>query len=355
MRLQFCDSCGRPLSEGAIARGEAVERDGETICSHCIAREPMRAPAETGPLGEYQSAVWRCESCGIPVTALDLIEGRATRVGGGLSCSRCTAPAASRREPRSVPRAPALSSVRSRPGQPVRKAASEFVAGADSDRRRPVLPVVVFVIVLPMFAVSLWFAITSQHRLNQLNSERANVPAQAKAQQPERPAPQPVTNPPPNEPPVPEPEPPREAPPPTIPADVANELVEVERGLAAPVIDKLRSEDLADVWEGLIEAGSMRLIAARPTVRALLGDRDDETRLLACRVSAILDDKEALPILARMADVDPSADVKLEARKARDRLSGRSSREMRDMTDAEIETLIKELRAELDRRGPRDD
>lgn len=323
----------------------------------------MRAPAETGPLGEYQSAVWRCESCGIPVTALDLIEGRATRIGGVLTCSRCTARPAnsSRHASPSLPRSAPLPAARSHPGKPVRKAASEFVNGATEERRRPILPIVVFVIVLPMFAIALWFAITSQHRLNQFNAERNNGAAANPApREIERPRQNPPANPPANQvnnpPPADvKPDPKPEPPPPSLPADVTRELVALEQELAAPVIEKLRSEELGDVWEGLIEAGSMRLIAARPTVRALLGDRDDETRLLACRVAAILDDKEALPILARMADVDPSTDVKLEARKARDRLSGRSSREVRDMTEAEIEELIKELRAELDRRRPRND
>src|SRR5690606_3822415 len=99
MLLQFCDKCGRPLSEGCLARGEAVERNGETICSHCISSEQTKAAvrAETaranepeGPLGHYEKAVWSCESCGIPVTALDLIEGRASRVRGMLRCSRCS-------------------------------------------------------------------------------------------------------------------------------------------------------------------------------------------------------------------------------------------------------------------------
>src|SRR5690606_7283837 len=166
MLLQFCDQCGRHLSEGAIARGEAVERNGETVCAQCMARVPVRAPkaVEAGPLGDYTSAVWHCESCGIPVNALDLIEGRATRVGGALQCSRCGAPrattaAASPPAQRpSLPRAAPVAAARSQPARQPNVRADEFLAGARREQRRPVLPILLFVIVLPMFAVSLWFA-----------------------------------------------------------------------------------------------------------------------------------------------------------------------------------------------------
>ncbi|MCC7509119.1 MAG: hypothetical protein IT464_07065 [Planctomycetes bacterium] len=383
MLLQFCDKCGRPLSEGAIARGEAVERDGETICSNCVAKQPVRTPeaAEPGPLGEYHSAVWHCEGCGIPVTALDLIEGRASRLGGVLSCSRCTAarkdPTAEteRRvlpKPPAMPARPAESLPRVMPAatrpQPTR-AAEEFVAGARQDQRRPILPIVLIIIVLPMFAVSLWFAVTSQQRLNEMAAERGN-------QSPDRGQPTQRSNrvrdagppadtptgenpggekPPDNRPTGPTPAPAQPDAPIPLAADVADDLVAIENELAAPVIAKLQSTDLGQVWDGLIEAGSRRLIATRPYVRALLGVQDDETRVIACRVCAMLDDKLALPELTRLADSDPSEAVATEARKARDRLTGQSTREVRDMTDAELEKLVKELQEELKRRKGRSD
>lgn len=387
MLLQFCDKCGRPLSEGAIARGEAVERDGETICSNCVAKQPVRAPetAEPGPLGEYHSAVWHCEGCGIPVTALDLIEGRASRLGGVLSCSRCTAARkdstaeTERRvlpkppaEPRPVPIRPAASLPRVMPAatrpQPTR-AAEEFVAGARQDQRRPILPIVLIIIVLPMFAVSLWFAVTSQQRLNEMAAERGNQ-AQDRGQPPPRgnrprDAEPPIEDnsgdnpggekPPDNRPTDPPPAPARPDAPIPLAADVADDLVAIENELAAPVIAKLQSTDLGQVWDGLIEAGSRRLIATRPYVRALLGVQDDETRVIACRVCAMLDDKLALPELTRLADADPSEAVATEARKARDRLTGQSTREVRDMTDAELEKLVKDLQEELKRRKGRSD
>lgn len=384
MLLQFCDKCGRPLSEGAIARGEAVERDGETVCSNCVAKQPVRTPeaAEPGPLGEYHSAVWHCEGCGIPVTALDLIEGRASRLGGVLSCSRCTAARkdstaeTERRvlpkppaEPRPLPIRPAASLPRVMPAatrpQPTR-AAEEFVAGARQDQRRPILPIVLIIIVLPMFAVSLWFAVTSQQRLNEMAAERGNQaqdrgqPLPQRSNRP-RDAEPPIDDnpggeePPDNRPTDPTPTPAQPDAPIPLAADVADDLVAIENELAAPVIANLQSTDLGEVWDGLIEAGSRRLIATRPYVRALLGVQDDETRVIACRVCAMLDDKLALPELTRLADADPSEAVATEARKARDRLTGQSTREVRDMTDAELEKLVKELQEELKRRKGRSD
>jgi hypothetical protein len=367
MLLQFCDQCGRPLSEGAIARGDAVERDGETICAQCLSRQPIkpREPAQ-GPLGDYKNAVWHCEGCGIPVNALDLIEGRATRVGGVLRCSRCTAPKAA--APAQAPAQPARVSLprvapvsaRSHPPRQTSPRAEEFLAGAAKEQRRPVLPIVLFVIVLPMFAVSLWFAVTSQQRLNEVMASQGN--SQGNAEPRRRPPPEdsaPTRNAPPaNKTDDTGGEPIKPAPPPKdrtavqpIPEDVAKDLVGIEQDLAAPVIVKLQSATLGEVWDGLIEAGARRLIATRPHVRALLDDQHDTTRMLACRVCGMLDDKEALVRLSRMADLDPSEQVATEAGKARDRLTGQSTREIRDMTPDEIRNLMQELQDELKRRG----
>lgn len=357
MRLQFCDQCGRPLSEGAIARGEAVEHEGETICAQCMARRPASA-------AEYQQAVWHCEGCGIPVTALDLIEGRASPTGGTLRCSRCvsagaTAAKAVTKAP-SLPRAAPIPVVRTQPARQPSAAAEHFVHAASREQRRPVLPLVLIAIVLPMFAVSLWFAVTSQQRLNEVMAAQGNEarhrppPEQANAARDSAPGrafdgdhapPTKVEAPDPTQ-----PLPPRNEVPVPLPEDVANDLVAIEKELAEPVIHMLQSDKLGEVREGLIESGARRLIATRPYVRRLLGDPDDGTRVLACRVAAMLDDKEALPQLSRMAEQDPDDAVQTEARKARDRLTGQGTREVRDMTPQEIEKLIKDLQDELERR-----
>lgn len=243
--------------------------------------------------------------------------------------------------------------------QPTR-AVTDFVAEAKTEQRRPVLPILLFVIVLPMFAVSLWFAISAQNRLSEMAAQRGNEPERSRPA-PEEPAPR--REPPPRidntsvekpenpQPEQPKPTPPETAPAPVpLPADVQADLLGIERDLAAPVLAKLRSSDPGEVWQGLIEAGSKRLIAARSQVRALLASRDDDIRAAACRVCAMLDDREALVELGRMAEHDPNEAVKIEARKARDRMAGISTRETRDMTDAEIEELIRELQDELKRR-----
>lgn len=383
MLLQFCDKCGKPLSEGAIARGEAIERDGETICAHCQSKETVRKPdaVETGPLGEYHAAVWHCEGCGIPVTALDLIEGRASRVGGVLSCSRCASVRAqkgsdpvfvsqdSRQSAAALRKQGLTPSARpSLPRAPIAKptparAATEFVAEASKDQRKPVLPVVLFVIVLPMFAVSLWFAISAQSKLSEMAAQR-NTEPERRRPLPDEPEPRRDPTPridntsveKPDKPQPEQPTPPDAGPSPVpLPPDVQADLLGIERDLAAPVLAKLRSSDPGEVWQGLIEAGSKRLIAARSQVRALLASRDDDIRAVACRVCAVLDDREALVELARIAEQDPNEAVKIEARKARDRMAGISTRETKDMTDAELEELIRELQEELKRRRGRND
>lgn len=396
MLLQFCDKCGRPLSEGCIARGEAIERKGELVCSACVAREQSSAAVQaaaqqdTGPLGHYQQAVWSCESCGIPVTALDLIEGRASRVGGQLKCSRCaplaqaapTAQTALPAAPRPAPARPIPP--RQAPGQPRRApavpkhshtAAESYVAAASTEQKRPVLPIVVFAIILPMFAVSLYFAVSSQVKLNEVMSgkveenapDRRNrrpqetlrpepdsvsprpLPGGKPTQQPQNPEPGPLPLPEPTSVPGAGPEPL------PLPPEVVNDLVAIEQQLAAPVINQLQSGDLGEVWEGLIAAGSRRLIACRPHVRALLRDQDDQTRAMACRVAAMLEDREALPRLKSMQEQDPSEDVRTEARKATDRLVGQATREIGDLTDAELEKMLRDLQRELERRKGRSD
>lgn len=395
MLLQFCDKCGRPLSEGCIARGEAIDRKGELICSACVAKEQTAAAMQsasevgqetTGPLGHYEQAVWSCDNCGIPVTALDLIEGRAARIGEMLKCSRCApvdSPVAKPAEkpkaathappkparPAPVPRKPAFTPPKAATSAPRQSqaAAVSYVEEAKSEQKRPILPIVMFAIVLPMFAVSLYFAVTSQQKLNEVMTAQGNEEPDRRDRRPrERLEPEDNTpetgntsyTPPDDggEPPTKEP-----APPPTmpekkpLPREVVDDLIAVEKSLAEPVIKQLQSADHAEVWEGLIAAGSKRLIATRPYVRALLEDQDDQLRAIACRVSGLLDDKEALPRLSRMAENDPVEAVRIEARKARDRMTGEATRELRDLTDKELEEMLRDIQRELDRRKGRND
>ena len=387
MLLQFCDKCGRPLSEGCIARGEAIDRKGELICSSCVAKEQTAAAVKsassevgqetTGPLGHYEQAVWSCDNCGIPVTALDLIEGRAARSGDQLKCSRCAPvekqqaqpearPAPPKVAPRPAPvsRKPAFAPPR--PAVPAPRhsqaAASSYVQEAQADRKRPILPLVMFAIVLPMFAVSLYFAVTSQQKLNEVMTAQGNEEPDRRDRRPRENL-QPEDNAPltgntsytppadGGEPPAEIPTPPPEKPAPVpLPREIVDDLIAVEKQLAAPVIAQLQSTDHAEVWEGLIAAGSKRLIATRPYVRALLEDQDDQLRAIACRVAGLLDDKEALPRLSRMASQDPVEPVRIEARKARDRMTGEATREMRDLTDEELEEMLRDIQRELDRR-----
>lgn len=355
MQLLVCDSCGRPLSEGALARGEAVERGAETICRACDLKAKAAKPAPaaaSGPLAHYAETVWKCKSCGIPITALDLIEGRAARTGEEVECVRCraSAPAAAAPLPVSA-RLPKRSAAMPAAPRPASRSAA-FVAEAHKEERRPILPIVLIVIVLPMFALSLWYAISAQAKLNETTAQAKNAPPEGERKQrpkeilePERDTPSnaPPTN---AEQPKPTPEQPK---PEGIPASAIKDLAAIEDNLARDTIVKLESRDLAVVWEGLIEAGSRRLIATRPWVRALLGDSDARTRAFACTVSAMLSDTAALPAIEDLAESDKSQDVRDAAHRARARLVGKATRDLSDMKPDELEALRKQIEEEIKR------
>ncbi len=356
MQLHFCDSCGRPLSEGALARGEAIERDGETICRACELKAKAAKPApaaKSGPLAEYAEKVWKCKSCGIPITALDLIEGRAARLGDDVECVRCkgaapvvthaaAAPAPSVRAPRKSVALPAA------PKAALHSAA--YMAQAQKEERRPILPIILIAIVLPMFALSLWYAISAQAKLNETTARTQNAPEpQPRKQQPrEKLEPEvedsgkAVNKPQPAKP----DDPPKED---LLPEAAIKDLAAVEEQIARETINKLESRDLAVVWEGLIEAGSRRLIATRPWVRALLKDSDARTRAFACTVCAMLSDTAVLSYIEDMAQNDKSQEVRDSAHRARARLVGKATRDLSDMRPEELESLRKQIEEEITR------
>ncbi len=360
MQLLFCDSCGRPLSEGALARGEAVERNGDTFCSACEAKTKsakVASAAASGPLAHYAETVWKCRSCGIPITALDLIEGRASRSGDEVECTRCRAQAPASQSVAAVPiqpsiRAPRRSAALPAAARPASKSAA-YVAEAQKEERRPILPVVLFVIVLPMFALSLWYAISAQAKLNETSAQLKNAPSNDETPR-SRPREILEDNPkqPSNAPPANRDEPTKAQEPPKsegLPASAIKDLAAIEENLARDTIIKLESRDLAVVWEGLIEAGSRRLIATRPWVRALLKDSDARTRAFACGVCAMLSDTQALTTIEEMAQSDASQDVRDAAHRARARLVGKATRDLSDMKPEELEALRKQIEEEIKR------
>ncbi len=399
MLLQFCDKCGRPLSEGALARGEAIERDGDTICTLCLEKERLEQVAkarieaiqahstEPRPLAQYEKAVWNCISCGIPVNALDLIEGRATRTGHRVECIRCrnsavreepppavamavashtapsvTKPPSARRPAVAVPRAGS----RTVPRPVAPRAAEAFIAGARKEQSRPILPILLITIILPMFAVSVWFAVQYQQRLSDL-ADQANQQLGKSRRDSGRETPPVadggVTRKLPDDPPQPAPKNPSPMPtkdgtgepssrePEGLPRSIAEELANIERELAAPILKQLQSRECTEVWEGLLAAGSRRLVGTRAQVRALLEDPDARTRAIACRVTAMLGDNAALARLETLAERDPAEEVRDAAHLARSRLLGRAARELKDLTPEELETLKKEVEDQIKRHG----
>lgn len=356
MQLHFCDSCGRPLSEGALARGEAIERNGETICRACELKAKAVKPApaaKSGPLAEYAEKVWKCKSCGIPITALDLIEGRAARLGDDVECVRCkgatpaathvaAAPAPSVRAPRKSVALPAAPKAASH--------SAAYMAQAQKEERRPILPIVLIAIILPMFALSLWYAISAQAKLNETTARGQNTPEP----EPRKPRPREKLEPEEGTPSKPanvqEPTKPTE---PTkeesLPEAAIKELAAIEDQLSRETIVKLESRDLAVVWEGLIEAGSRRLIATRPWVRALLKDSDARTRAFACTVCAMLSDTAVLSYIEDMAQNDKSQEVRDAAHRARARLVGKATRDLSDMRPEELESLRRQIEEEIKR------
>jgi hypothetical protein len=360
MQLLFCDSCGRPLSEGALARGEATEHNGDTICQACEAKKKAFGPAPSaasGPLAHYAEIVWKCKSCKIPITALDLIEGRAARISDEVECVRCRGSASPNASPVAAVsvaapsvRAPKRSKVL--PATPrTTSHSSVYVAQAQREERRPVLPIVLIAIVLPMFALSLWYAISAQAKLNDVttrgNSEAAQGPPKARPREmldspPEKPANTPAET---GET-AQTPEAVKEE---GLPAGALKDLAAIEDQIARETITKLESRDLAVVWEGLIEAGSRRLIATRPWVRALLKDSDARTRGFACSVSAMLSDTSIISVIEDMAQNDKSQDVRDAAHRARARLIGKATRDLSDMRPDELEALRKQIEQEIQR------
>lgn len=375
-----CQKCGRPLSEGAVARGDAIEEAGSLTCSNCRSLPAVseQKTTPTSALSHYDNAVWNCESCSIPINALDLIEGRASKVGGKLFCGRCGNSVSGRvksTEPEPTvegrippkPRATAIDSPPAiKPKNLPRKSISNeasFTAKAEAESKKPMLPVVLFAIILPMFAISLYFAVMSQQKLNELRMENAaadKADAKDDTIDRSRPAPEPlvpdVETEQPRTPDVePKTEPTISQPAPANPispisAETAKQLAEIELDLARPVNALLESDNLADVWEGLSQAGSQRLVACRPWVRRLLLDQDDNTRALSAHVCGLLEDEDALSQLDKMSDSDPSDHVRVQARKARSRLTGQATRELADFGTQELEKLLRELKEELSRR-----
>ncbi|MCF6227787.1 MAG: hypothetical protein L3J82_03845 [Planctomycetes bacterium] len=211
---------------------------------------------------------------------------------------------------------------------------------------------------MPMFAISLYFAVMSQQKLNELRMENATADkpdAKDDTLDTSRPVPEPlvpdVKTEQPRTPDVePEPTTPEPAPANPISAETAKQLAEIELDLARPVNALLESDNLADVWEGLSQAGSQRLVACRPWVRRLLLDQDDNTRALSAHVCGLLEDEDALPQLNKMSDSDPADHVRVQARKARSRLTGQATRELADFGTQELEKLLRELKEELSRR-----
>lgn len=376
MQLTVCDECARPLSEGAVARGDAEQIGERLICAKCLPRVKAKQPGpttseDTGALADYQQAVWHCDSCGIPVNALDLIEGRANRDGKRVTCSRCrpttnapveAAPSTAAAKPEAPTPAPKAAVSRRAPLKPAKlpttrspadsPVARELIKGSERESRFPVLPVLILAIVLPIFALSVYMAIRSQERLAEMAAARDNQPANEAYKPVEYDDPEPVTpyNPPANDEADPTPEDPPQPIGPRATEDFVKGLADIEVKLARPVVEKLQSAELATVWEGLIQAGSRRLIATRPHVRRLLADQDEQTRVLACRVCALLQDQEAVGDLRRMASEDPSEMVRTEAHKARTMLSGKASRELSDMTLGELEEHLRDLQREIERR-----
>ncbi|MCC6575063.1 MAG: HEAT repeat domain-containing protein [Planctomycetes bacterium] len=404
MLLQFCDKCGRPLSEGALARGEAIERGGDTICTLCVEKERLEQvakarieaiqanAAQPRPLAQYDTAVWNCVSCGIPINALDLIEGRAARNGHRVECIRCRGAAANEARvappvaAHSQPHAPAVPPPHApvshvppklplTPPRPVQRAplrapassgrvaADAFVASARKEQSRPVLPIILFAIILPMFAISVWFAIQYQQKLSEM-TDKASELSKANNASRERPTDDGARRLPPEDPPVQPPpvEPAKDGTKPDtpvqpegLPRTIAEDLAQIERDLAAPVLKQLQSRDRTEVWDGLLAAGSRRLIGTRAQVRALLDDADPHTRAIACRVCAMLADNNALRRLEALAESDPSEEVRDAAHLARSRLLGKAARELKDLTPEELDALKRDVEEQIRKANERRD
>jgi len=360
MKLLRCDSCGRPLPEGAVRRGEAVERGGLLVCASCLAREDegFRLPVnviednrerfeawyasaaearepgdddtdiglETSPIGEDTDVIDPLESSRHAQATSVKPLGRAD-VGIGAVGPKPGVVLPSRRSSVAASAFGGPANSRSYPeyGDRVQTSKSPYMIAA----------VVLLAILTPAFAVALWLAIGAHagradyqaelerertaalasrdeqfktlHELHvrTLEAEKAKLQAQLAAKVGEGGVPTPTVSPA-NSPTV-----------PTIPglSDATRKaLSEQERELGDRIRPRLRAITPGERMVGLTEVIRWRAVDCIPDIRPLLASEFSPERMLAAEALGKLGDRESLAALRRMSEADKVVECREVAR-----------------------------------------
>ena len=318
MEFLRCDSCSKPLGEGAVGRGEATRRGKLVICKSCD--ESVGTPEKTESTSET-SLTLQCSSCGCAISNIDLLEGRGFRLPTGTLCLKCLPgesskkssarlPAAPRKQAKSLPRRSSVSSSR-----------LPQIDAETSQKRSPLATPawLVMLVVLPAFGISLYTAITSQSERNELIEERNRIAERLQSELDKDNSPAPRSNEPLDqyEPPTEVKKPEPETQPETgLPEDLRQAIISYEIELARPLIKQLESEDITDRLDALGRIITQRAIGATKAVRTMTRSQHQAERQLAARALGVLEDRESITTLDDMARGDDSADVRAAARHA---------------------------------------
>ncbi len=400
MELLRCDSCGRPLSEGALRRGDAERRGVLLACRTCLAVEAggQRLPVdENSPNARAWEQWYASQGAQTDTEPTRVIEPEFPRKPAGASHNGSA----------SKPPVPVLPKPRSNrdrkitaklPAARPREAASPVAAAAQVRSPFMLAAMILLAVVLPAFAVSLWIAISGQgeqqrlrgelelakartldergefhRRINMLEGRLTEIERAARQQ----PASQPQHAQPPAPAPSNQPAPPPTAPPPEPTASRSVLPTEPLSDAEREQLDGHEQELAKQLTMGLVEATSPaarmlilgdvmthRAIAAASSVRVFLKSAHSGERAMAAIVLGMLGDREALEQLRAIAGADEVREVRGAATEAINRISGRAPpdglRSISDQSLQELEAqlaaapnsrLLGDVRAELARRS----
>ena len=380
MDILRCDSCAKPLGEGAVGRAEAFRRDSDLLlCRACVEMEGRGHSLPIAPPPEALSKWARLrrvdsekiatdpvlldgQQCIIELADGTRVEGRVVKAPGMSPTIRQIAPAPVRPSPQrqsltdKQPFTPSMPAAKQRPRIPVlgkRPLAERRPLAARTDVpaarvnkgiRSPyaLSAILLMTIVLPAFALSLYMALLSQDENNELHRQLEKAKLEA-AQRPNGVRNPIVGDPAGNSdepgvargtvvahsPDISKPETPSAVVALTpavlaLPLEVRDQLRKKEQDIAAPVVARLASNDRGERLLAIADAIRLRAAGAAAAIRALASSDDACERQLAASALGELRDigADTRELLGRMANTDPSPEVQIAARRALTRLDG---------------------------------
>ncbi len=379
MEILRCDLCKKPLSEGALARGEAKILNQQLICSSCLKHDPtLREQAqnpsaqvssvhlesekpqldiskphrfllETGEAFEARLELQKDGSFRLASVETHISSGsgldhknRASRASQGIKLPQKHKSSAHLNFPK---RSNRWVGGESQPKPSGLEQAKVHTQKASSFWRSPYLlaAALLTLFILPAFSISLYVAIHSQKERNQLQVEletyrqnkkpsedkqnrqtqnnhgNTNTPEQnfelKNLHEPEQGSLR-------------------------LSQQAQESLVAYEAELALPVIKKLSSEDYTQRLRGLKDAIRLRAVSAAGYIRFLTTSKDLAERLLAVRALGKLHDQQALTLLENLSQDDPVPEVRLAAQQSLQTIQGEfRSLDLGYYTDEELSRL----------------